>query len=177
MKKYFLFIALLSVTNAFAQIKQTVSKSAVTYEIKNMGINTSGKFGGLQADIKFDEQHLAASSIEASVETAALNSENDMRDKHLKAEDYFDVAKYPRIIMKSVSFKHGSGNNYTGVFNVTIKDKTKTVNVPFTYSEIGNNAASFKGSFKIDRTDFGVGGSSMVLSKEATINIDIETTK
>ncbi|NCD68643.1 YceI family protein [Mucilaginibacter agri] len=177
MKRFFLFIALLTLTNAFAQVKQTVTKSTVSYEIKNMGINTSGKFTSLQADIKFDPQQLATSSIEASIETASLNSENDMRDKHLKSEDYFDIVKYPHITMKSVSFKHGSGNNYTGVFNVTIKDKTKTVNVPFTYTETGSNASLFKGSFKIDRTDFGVGGSSMVLAKEATINIEVETTK
>lgn len=176
MKKYFLFIALLAITNAFAQVKHAVTKSTVTYEIKNMGINTHGSFGGLTIDIKFDAQNLPASSIEASIETATLNSDNEMRDKHLKSEDYFDIAKYPKITMKSVSFKHKSGGNYTGVFNVTIKDKTKTVEVPFTYTESGNTAA-FKGNFTINRQDFGVGGSSMVLSKEATITIEVETTK
>lgn len=176
MKKYFLFIALLAITNAFAQVKYTVTKSTVAYEIKNMGINTHGTFGGLTTDIKFDTQNLPASSIEASIETATLNSNNEMRDKHLKSEDYFDIAKYPKITMKSVSFKHKSGGNYTGVFNVTIKDKTKTVEVPFTYTENGT-AAAFKGNFTINRQDFGVGGSSMILSKEATITIEVETTK
>ncbi|OKS88568.1 YceI family protein [Mucilaginibacter polytrichastri] len=176
MKKYFLLITLLAITNAFAQVKQTVTKSTVKYEIKNMGINTHGIFGGVQADIKFDDQHLATSSIEASIETATINSDNEMRDKHLKSEDYFDVAKYPHITMKSVSFKHKNGDNYTGVFNVTIKDKTKTVDVPFTYTESGNTA-SFKGVFTINRQDFGVGGGSMILSKEATITVEVQTTK
>lgn len=176
MKIFFLFIGLLAVTNGFAQSKQTVTKSTVTYEIKNMGINTHGTFGGLTADIKFDPQNLAASSIEAAMQTATLNSDNEMRDKHLKSEDYFDVAKYPKITMKSVSFKHKSGGNYTGIFNVSIKDKTKTVEVPFTYTESGSTAL-FKGIFTINRQDFGVGGSSMVLSKEATVTVEVETTK
>ena len=176
MKRFFLFIALLTITSAFAQVKQTVTKSAVTYEIKNMGINTHGTFSGLTADIKFDTQNLATSSIEANIETASLNSDNEMRDKHLKSEDYFDIAKYPKISMKSVSFKHKSGGNYTGVFNVTIKDKTKTVEVPFTYTESGSTAA-FKGNFTINRQDFGVGGNSMVLAKDATITVEVETTK
>lgn len=176
MKKYLLIIALFISATAFAQFKQNVTKSSVTYDIKNMGINTSGVFGGLQADIKFDDQHLATSSIDASIDVTALNSDNTMRDNHLKSEDYFDVAKYPRITMKSVSFKHKSGNNYAGVFNVTIKDKTKQLEVPFTYVESASSAA-FKGSFKLNRRDFGVGGKTLTLSNEATVNISVETGK
>lgn len=176
MKKYLFIISFLISAVAFGQVKQTVTKSAVTYQIKNMGFNTTGAFGGLQADIKFDSQHLETSNIEASIDVASLNSENTMRDNHLKSDDYFDVAKYPRIIMKSVSFKHKSGNNYTGVFNVAIKDKTKPLDVPFTYVESGPSA-TFKGSFKLNRQDFGIGGKTLTLSNEATVNISVETSK
>ena len=176
MKKYLLFIALFTAATAFAQTKQTVTKSAVTYDIKNMGFNTTGSFGGLQADIKFDEQHLPTSSIEASIDVTSLNSDNTLRDNHLKSDDYFDVAKYPRIIMKSISFKHKSGNNYSGLFNVTIKDKTKQLDVPFTYVESGPSGM-FKGSFKLNRQDFGIGGKTLTLSNEATVNISVETSK
>jgi len=176
MKKYLFVIALLAASTTLAQVKQTVAKWSVSYEIKNMGINTSGVFEKMQADIDFDEQHLATSSIEAYVETASLNSDNAMRDKHLKSEDYFDAVKYPHITLKSLSFKHKGGNNYTGVFNVTIKDKTKALEVPFTYTDSGS-AAVFKGAFKINRLDFGVGGSSLVLANEATISVTVETTK
>ena len=176
MKKYILYIALFVNATAFAQTKQNVTKSAVDYEIKNMGINTRGNFGGLQADIKFDDKHLATSTIEASIDVTSLNSDNTMRDNHLKSEDYFDVAKYPRIIMKSVSFKHKSGGNYLGVFNVTIKDKTKALDVPFTYIENGTTAM-FKGSFKLNRRDFDVGGATLTLANEATVNISVDTSK
>lgn len=176
MKKYILITALLIASVAFAQVKHTVTSSSVTYEIKNVGIKTSGVFEKLQADILFDDQHLATSSIEAVVDAASINTENTMRDNHLRGEDFFDVVKYPKITMKSVSFKHKSGNNYTGVFNVTIKDKTKQVEVPFTYTEQGS-AATFKGSFKINRRDFGVGGNSFTLADEAIINIEVHTNK
>lgn len=175
-KIYITLICTVLVSAGFAQVKSTITKSVVTFKIKNLGINTSGTFGGLQASIQFKPEDLAASSIEASVETATVNSDNSMRDEHLKKEDYFDVAKYPKIIFKSVSFKHKSGNNYIGSFNVTIKDKTKLVDVPFTYAETGNTAV-FDGSFKIQRSDFGVGGKSMVLSNDATVTINTEVSK
>lgn len=176
MKKYILIMALMATTAAFAQVKQTVTKSSVSYEIKNMGVNTHGVFGNVTASISFDDQHLNTSSIEASVDAASINSDNNMRDNHLKSDDYFDVEKYPKITMKSVSFKRKSAGIYTGVFNVTIKGQTKTVEVPFTYTDKGTSAA-FKGSFKLNRKDFGVGGNSLILANEATINIEIETSK
>ena len=177
MKKLcFILLAFIVTAQAFAQAKHTVTKSAVTYQIKNMGIGTNGKFKTMQASIAFDKDNLAASNIEATVEVNSIDSDNAMRDNHLKAEDYFDADKYPKISMKSTAFKKKAGNNYVGIFNVTIKGKTKPVEVPFTYTE-STNVALFKGSFKINRKDFGVGGNSMVLADDATIELVVETSK
>ena len=176
MKKYFFITALFLTAFVYAQTRQTVTKSEVSYEIKNMGFNTHGVFTGLQADIKFDDKNLKTSSIDATIDATSINSDNTMRDNHLKSDDYFDVAKYPKITMKSVSFKNKGGSNYTGIFNVTIKDKTKPVEVAFSYVENGNNGM-FKGSFKINRKDFGIGGSTLTLAEEARVNITAETTK
>jgi len=141
-----------------------------------MGFSVGGNFSGLKADIHFTPANLAGNTIEASVPSNTVNSDNESRDNHLKSEDYFDVQKYPNITVKSVSFKHKSGNNYTGQFNVTIKDKTKLIEIPFTYIETGNTAG-LKGSFKVLRSDFGIGGKSMVLADEAEISIDTEISK
>jgi polyisoprenoid-binding protein YceI len=175
MKKFALIVLLLSATITFGQTKQTVTKAVVTYQIKNMGFNTSGSFSGFVGDIKFDKTHLAASSIEASVETKTVNSDDDSRDEHLRKEDFFDVTRYPKLSMKSVSFKQKGGNNYVGQFELTIKGKTKTIDFPFTYVQTGSTGL-FKGSFKINRLDFGVGDTSMVLSNEVVINVTMETT-
>jgi len=177
MKKIYIAAVLaFLVINSFAQVKTTVTKSAISFKIKNMGISCNGVFNGLQADVQFKPADLTGSSITASVETATVNTDNEMRDNHLKSADYFDVTTYPKITLKSVSFKHKSGDNYTGSFNVTIKDKTKLIEVPFTYTETGNTAV-FNGSFKVNRRDFGVGGNSMVLADEATVAINTEISK
>ena len=175
-KKYLTVILFLLVSCAFAQVKHTVTKSTITFKIKNLGINTDGNIGGLQANIKFDPANLGVSVIEATADVNTINSDNDMRDEHLKGESFFDVAKYPKITFKSVSIKHQSGDNYTGQFNVTIKNKTQLLDIPFIYTTSGNTA-SFKGVFKIKRSDFGIGGSSMVLSNEANVTVDLETSK
>jgi polyisoprenoid-binding protein YceI len=161
---------------AMAQVKQSVVKSSVIFHIKNLGFNVDGNLGGLQADILFDPANVASSKIDASVETKTINTDNEGRDKHLKKDDYFDVEKYPKIRIKSVSLKHKGGENFMGMFDVTIKDKTKQIEIPFKYTEAGK-AATFTAKFKLNRVDFGVGGKSMILSDELTVDIQLETSK
>jgi polyisoprenoid-binding protein YceI len=177
MKKYFAFILLLSFKAfSFAQAKHTVTNSSVKFEIKNMGINTGGSFSGLKADIKFDPEHLDVSTIEASIDTKTINTDNETRDHHLKSDSYFDADKYPEITMKSMSFKRKNGDSFAGMFKLTIKDKTNPVEVPFTYSENGNTT-SFKGTLKIKRTDYGLGGKSLVMANDVTVTIAVDTSK
>ena len=76
--------------------------------------------------------------------------------------------------MKSVSFKAKNASNYTGEFDVTIKGKTKRIEVPFTYVVNGSKAV-FNGSFKINRLDFAIGDKSMVLANEVTVNLNVNT--
>lgn len=173
---FLLFLASISVQLLFAQEAQKVTSSAVIFKIKNMGIAAEGKFGGLKATISFDKDQPDKSSIEASVDTRTLDSDNSLRDNHLKKEEYFDVEKYPEITMKSVSITHQKNENYTGIFDLTIKDKTKRIKVPFTYTENGNNA-SFSGSFTVNRSDFNLGGKSMVLADDALVSVTLATTK
>lgn len=177
MKKYFASIIILSLSLiAFSQAKHTITKSSISFQIKNLGVNAEGSFSGLKGDIQFDPAHLDVSSIEASVDVHSINTDNDTRDEHLKSDSYFDAAQYPKITIKSVSFKHRSGNSYTGTFNLTIKNKTNKVDLPFTYTETGNTA-SFKGSLKIKRTDYDIGDKSLIMSNDVDIFIDVATSK
>ncbi len=150
--------------------------STITFEIKNMGINTGGSLGGLSAKLHFTPGNLATSTLEATVDVGTINTDNSTKDEHLRSEDFFDVAKYPKITLKSVSLKHKSGDNYTGTFLLTIKDKTKQLDIPFSYTDKGNSG-EFKASFKINRLDFGVGSSSMILSDQVTVHLDCEERK
>lgn len=175
MKNIIAAIALL-ITTTGALAQNNITKSKITFELKNLGIKTGGTIGGVQGSIVFTPENLAASKIEATADVNTINTDNDRRDEHLKKDDYFDVAKYPQINMSSVSFKKKSGNSYTGVFNITIKNKTKQIDVPFTIANL-STGQFLKGTFKINRKDFGIGGSSMTMSDDVTVAVEAETTK
>ena len=177
MKKFFAIIIIMLIAGSgVVKAQEAVTRSAITFEIKNMGINTGGSISGLLTKVRFMPENLNASTLEASVEVNTVNTDNSSRDEHLRSEDFFDVARYPKITLKSVSFRHKSGNNYVGIFTLTIKSKSKQIEMPFTFSD-KDNVVEFKGKFKINRLDFGVGTESIILSDDVTINIDCEEKK
>ncbi len=146
--------------------------SSVTFTIKNLGFNTGGSFSGLQGTIVFDPQNTAGSSFDVSVNAASINTDNDMRDDHLKKESYFDVSHYPRIrfVSTGVSPADKSGH-YTVTGKLTLKNTTKEISFPFIATPIGEDYI-FKGGFQLNRKDFGIGGSS-TLSNNLTVSLTI----
>ncbi len=165
-------ILLFSLTFSFlnAQKALTLKKYFVEYSVKNAGINSTGRFDNISANVVLDDSHLEKSYISATIQTTSFNSGVAMRDKHLKDKDYFDAAGYPTItLVSSKIIKKGIG--YLGTFNLTIKGTTKTVQLPFYVTANGNDLEFKSSELSIDRTAYGVGGSSFTLSNTVKLNI------
>ena len=146
--------------------------SSVTFAIKNMGFNTGGSLSGLQGTIVFDPQNVTGDSFDVSVSAASVNTDNDMRDDHLKKESYFDVSHYPRIrfVSTSVTPADKSGH-YTVTGKLTIKNTTKEITFPFLAIPAGDDYI-FKGGFQLNRKDFDIGGSSTI-ANNLTVSLAI----
>jgi len=153
-----------------------VKSATVTFKIKNAGLTVDGSFSGLEADIKFNQLKPEESTIKASVNSKSLSTENNMRDEHLRKVEYFDVAKFPKITLQSTKIEKTGPITFKGSFNLTMKGVTKVVVIPFTFMKIPEKT-EFKGSFQINRRDYGVGDKSMTLSDNATINLSILITE
>jgi polyisoprenoid-binding protein YceI len=172
----FLSFNLVSQTSLKQNQEWLVVSSSVKFKIKNAGFTVDGSFSGLNAQIIFDVNKGFGNAIEASLESKSINTGNSARDGHLKKIEYFDVNNFPEIKMKSTLFSKETDRSFKGYFKLTIKGKTKDVIVPFTCTESAA-AARFEGTLKINRLDFGVGESSLILSDNVTINIEINATK
>ncbi|MEM8892426.1 MAG: YceI family protein [Bacteroidota bacterium] len=144
------------------------SSAKVSFIIKNAGLNVDGEFSGLSGTINFDKDNPSASKIEASIPVKSVDTGINKRDEHLRGEDYFEVEKYPniRFVSTKITSKDDVWYNVTG--NFTIKETTKSVTIPFTFS---NNV--FVGKFNIDRRDYGVGGNSWIMGDKVKISFEI----
>ncbi|WP_338768166.1 YceI family protein [Bernardetia sp. ABR2-2B] len=154
------------------EVKQTII-SSVTFKIKNAGIGVDGSFKGFQGTVDFNPDDLASSKFDVSVESKTVDTDNNTRDNHLREEEYFGVEKHPKISMKSTKIEKVSDGKYKATFNLTLKGKTKAVSFPFSYDKT-TTGYKLKGSFEIDRRDYGVGGSSWILSDDVKVYIDLE---
>lgn len=176
----FIFSLLLTqilVAASFAQEYKPVDEgSAVAFEIKNMGFNTKGSFKGLDGKIVFSPADPSKTSFDVTVDATTVNTDNEMRDNHLKKESYFDVEKYPKIRFVSTSCSGPDKNgHYTLSGKLTIKNTTKDMSFPFIATPMGGDYI-FKGDFQLNRKDYDIGGSSTI-SSNLTVSLTVRAKK
>ena len=162
--------ALLALTSYWtqAQYKPVDKESTLKFKIRNLGFGVDGSFSGFQGDIRFDPAHPADAAFDVSIDANSVNTDNSMRDDHLRAASYFDVKNYPRIRFVS---ERVAASNKKGMWilsgKLTVKNHTKDISFPFSASASGGGYL-FDGGFSIDRKDFEVGGTSPISN-----NLDI----
>jgi polyisoprenoid-binding protein YceI len=154
----------------YGQNKFLVDSSSISFQARNAGLNVNGTFSGLEADINFSPKKLKNSSIRASVDAASVDTGIRIRNNHLRRSDYFNVEAYPRIGIESNSFRQEEKGEFLGDFTVNLKGKEGVVLIPFIFEKEGNFFV-FKGSFEMDRTDYDIGGKSVLLDDIVKIDI------
>ncbi len=165
----FIFIT----TSIFCQ-KYTASDvgSSIKFTIKNLGLNVDGTLSGLSGKVNFSPNDLTNSSFDVSLKSATINTDNGTRDKHLKKAEYFDVEKYPTISFVSSKIQKNKAGAYVVDGTVTIKGVSKKIEFPFKITDT-KEGLLLSGEFKLNRRDFKVGGSSMVMSDNLTAKITV----
>jgi polyisoprenoid-binding protein YceI len=150
--------------------------SAIEFKIKNLGFNVSGTFSGLEGKIQFDPGFPEESAFDVSIDAASVNTDNSLRDGHLKGESYFDVKNYPRIEFASSKItSSGKKDHFVMTGKLTIKNITKEISFLFVAIR-GANGYLFEGNFHINRKDFNIGGSSTI-SNDVLLSLNISTEK
>jgi polyisoprenoid-binding protein YceI len=187
MKKLILICGttLLAATSAMAQT-WTLDKAhgKLGFAITHMKISeVEGAFKNFDVKVTSSKPDFSDAVIEMSADISSVNTDNDMRDKHIQGEDYFNAAKFPKMTFKSTSMKKSSGKNYIVTGVLTMHGVSKTVSFTATLNGTGENpmskkmTAGFKISGVIKRTDFGVGEESAMLGNNVTLNANFELTK
>ncbi|HLZ88075.1 MAG TPA: YceI family protein [Puia sp.] len=168
---FVLLLACLAAGPLSAQLQPVDNGSSVQFKIKNLGFNVTGTLTGLSGQIRFDPAHPEEAAFDVSVDANTINTDNGMRDDHLRQETYFNVQHYPRIRLLSGKISLHKRGAYLFAGRLTIKDHTKDVVFPFTVVEI-DGGYRFQGVFTISRRDFEVGGFSTISDElEVTLNI------
>ena len=186
MKKTILILAAMigSLSTQAQSWKIDAAHTNVSFLVDYMVVSElEGSFKKYDATVTSEKPDFSDIKLNFTVDVNSVNTDNEMRDKHLKGDDFFNTEKYPQMVFKSISVKKISDKKYVLEGDLTIRDITKRVKFDVNYGGTvkdpwGNTKAGFKASAKINRLDYGLKYNSalesgeMVASNEVTININ-----
>ncbi|AHJ99296.1 hypothetical protein Hsw_3701 [Hymenobacter swuensis DY53] len=159
----FLFHLILQARTNMAATKWVLDPmhSEVQFKIKHLVISTvTGAFKKFDGSAETEGDSFDNAQVRMSLDVDSIDTNQEQRDQHLKADDFFAVATYPNITFESTGLTK-SGSDYKLTGNLTIKDVTKPVTLDVEYGGTatdfyGNTKAGFEVSGKINRKDFGL---------------------
>lgn len=145
-----------------ASYKIDAAHSEISFKVKHLMIsNVNGSFKQFDATMVAEKADFSDAKISFEAAVNSISTNNDQRDEHLKSDDFFAAAQFPKITFVSTSLNLKSGDDYTLKGDLTIKGVTKPVELAV---ELGGNMTDFYGqnkvgfelNGKINRSDFGL---------------------
>lgn len=161
--------------------------SRITFTAFQQGSPVEGAFERFTAAIVFDPDDLAHSRVDVQIDTASITTGHKDRDLTLRSAAFFDVQRWPSARFTSSHLVHKSGDSYEADGQLTIRDTTKDVVLPFELTigadpaAAGGRLATAAGELRISRLDYGVGqgewASTKTVGEEVVIRIEIRATR
>ena len=186
MKNVFLtvIVALCCTTGVFSQTKWTIDNihSNVQFSVPHLVISeVEGNFSVYSGTIETPRTDFSDAKVAFSIDVNSISTGNEMRDKHLKSDDFFNAQKYPTMTFSSVSWKNIGENIYTLEGDLTIRDVTKRVTFDVTYGGTikdgyGNTKAGFKATTIINRFEYGLKWNALTEAGGITVGKDVTIT-
>lgn len=120
-----------------------------------------GSFNEFEGNAVVDAEDFTTSAVNLTIQAASIDTRNEQRDGHLRSNDFLAMDAYPEITFASSSVAQTGATTFDLVGDLTIKDVTKPVTVPFEFAGLatdpfGNLRAGFEGAVTINRKDYGV---------------------
>lgn len=131
---------------------------------------------------------LADSTVEVKIVANSVDTRSAQRDEHLRSGDFFGSDEHPEIIFRSTSVQETGPNTFEVTGDLSIKDVTKSLTIPFTYEgsatdPFGNERAGFEGSVVVNRKDFGItwnaalDAGGVLVSEKVTLEFEVSAIK
>jgi polyisoprenoid-binding protein YceI len=164
--------------------------SSFQFKVRHLMVsNVKGDFTKLKGAVTIDDKDISNLNVELTIDAASVNTGHAKRDEHLRAADFFDVAKYPTITFVSKKVTKDGPDRLKVTGDLTMHGVTRevTVDVEGPTQQVKDPWKNFRrgatGTAKINRKDFGLtwnraletGG--VVVGEDVDIFVEIELIK
>lgn len=168
--------------------------SAAEFRARHMMVTwVRGSFKNIHGTLDFDPGSPTKLHVETSIDAKTCWTGENMRDDHLRSNDFLACEQYPTIHFASTNVEEIGPNDFRVTGDLTIRATTKPVVLDVHYHgswqtpwwEDGVDKgpklrAGFVAKTQIDRYDFGVSwngdlpGGGIVVGREIEIVLDVE---
>ncbi len=157
--------------------------ASIKFRVQHLGYSwLYGRFNEFSGKFSYDEAAPQKSTIEVNIKTNSVDSNHAERDKHLRSNDFLDVAKFPEA--KFVSTNYMPGKNGKGILKgkLTLHGITKPVEIEVESIGAGKDPwggyrRGFEGKTKFAMADFGILKNLGPKSKNVEIILSLEGIK
>ena len=160
------------------------SHSNVGFTVRHLMVSkVRGHFGTFTGVVTIGDNPLE-STVEATVDTTSISTNDDKRDEHLRTADFFEVDTYPTMTLRSTGVEQ-RGGDFVLHADLTIRNVTRPVDLELEFDGVesdpwGGTRAGFSAATEISRKDFGLEWNAVlesggvVVSDKVKIQIDAE---
>ncbi len=139
----------------------------------------NGSFEKFDGSISNENGAFEDSQIEFRIDTASISTRNEMRDTHLKSDDFFNSEKFPHIQLRSSSVTQNGEGQYTLRGDLTIRDVTRPVEFDLKWGGMakdgyGNTKMGFRARTEIDRFDYNLKWNQLTEAGGMTVGRKVE---
>ena len=163
--------------------------SELQFKIKHLMISTvSGQFNQFKGTAETNNDDFTSAKVHFEAEINSISTNNEQRDEHLKAADFFNAEIYPKLVFEGENMEKTGEDEYKLHGILTIKNVSKKLVLDVEFGGItkdpwGNTRTGFSVTGKINRQDYGIsfgtvsetGG--LLLGDEVRINANVQFVK
>ncbi len=162
--------------------------SEVGFSIRHLMVSkVRGRFTTFEGTLVTAEDPLA-SSVEATIDLASIDTGNTDRDTHVRSADFFDTDEHPVMTFRSTGVR-ADGDGFVVDGELTLRGITKAVPLALELhgflanSPFGDTRVGFTATAEIDRNEFGIAfnspleGGGVMLGQKVQVTLEIEAIK
>ena len=154
-----------------------------SFEIDHLGFSTTrGRFNSTQGKLTLDLDKKTG-SVEIIINAASIDTGLEKLEEHLRAEDFFDVKRFPTLTFSGNKFNFTEDRLVSVSGNLTLHGVTQPVTLNVVRYKCGINVARLRQvcgaelQTQIKRSEYGISKGTPFVGDEVKINIQIEAIK
>lgn len=152
----------------------------INFKISHLGYSwLYGRFNDFDGTFSWDADKPEASAVNVTINTASVDSNHAERDKHLRSDDFLNVAKHPQATFTSTAVEMTGEDTANVTGDLTLNGVTKPVVLEAKFigegeDPWGSYRAGFEGSTTLRLKDYDISMDLGPASQEVELILTVE---